>query len=382
MKQIGYFILKFIPWVLLVILVLLFPIVMIVWHIYSNNETENTKNREGSETKQEYLMKLYNNFLKNRCKDFFNSPSGPLDRELKVNEDLKTIDGKIIPKLVYLPMGNYLLIAPCVAVIWVLDTILHVSTTCLEDYTCFNQSNLMAEPISSCSEVNTCFNQSDLMAEPISSCSEVNETASVLCYKAIFDFEQALANIGGATFASYSMLRLSSILAKLIGSCYCKVRYCILGSVVIVVVLFGVGFYGFRMDTTLGYFKLVTYVGFLPMVSLIPWENLYGPENTETNTDQLQQNSGGGGAVATGQGINSCANDSQNGHVSLDLSGSSYDNYQGEKLDYGHAGSSHNGVESRDWSTQGNGLISSIIRKQDSSGEWFYSTLVSEDLNN
>ena len=345
----NYIIWKVIPWVVLGLLVLPFPIVMLIWRTCSKNETEN---REGCKTKME---KWYYNFLKNRCKDFFNSPSGSLDRELKDDEDLKTIDGKTIPEWVYFPLGNYLLIALVLAVFWVFDTILHVSTTCHEDYTCFNQSYLMAEPISNC--------------------SEMNESAPVICYKAVLDYEQALANIGGVMFTSHSMLRLSSILAKLLGSCYRKARFGILVvSVFIVIGLFLAGLItglitGF-LHTTLWYFKVITHVGFLSMASLIPWEILYVPENTETNIDQLQLNTGGGGAVATGQGSNSSASDSQSGHVSLEMNASFYDfeqqqdnSEEGEMPDDG----SYNGNVSSDLSMEGNGRISSVIRKRGSS---------------
>ena len=194
---------------------------------------------------KKYFINKILNFLKNRSRPLIDIDYGPLDRELKEDEDLLNSDKRKVSAPVYVPLGLYIMNVFVIAFVMSLRSFLV-------------KADLVEKTRLRCLDDNVCF----------------NETHLHLDYYSPYDINSALMTFGSVTVAYYLTLTAISLLFQ-----YCYrvakiLRHCLilLGiAVSFFTYYFGIIIFLERDDIITSF--LVS-IGFLSAL-IIPWEKVY-----------------------------------------------------------------------------------------------------------
>ena len=201
---------------------------------------------------KKYFVNKILNFLKNRSRSFIDVDCGPLDRELKEDEDLLNSEKRRVSASVYVPLGLYIMNALMIAFIRSLRSFL-VKVDLVE------KTHLR------------CLDDNETI------CS--NETYLYFNYHSPYDIDSALMTFGSVTLAYYLSLRALSLLFQY---CYRFARIlrhflilsCITAAGAVLVyfrTLFVVRFTLAEESTSTPFLVLIGVFSAL----IIPWEKVY-----------------------------------------------------------------------------------------------------------
>ena len=196
---------------------------------------------------KKYFVNKILNFLKNRSRPLIDIDYGPLDRELKEDEDLLNSDKRKVSAPVYVPLGLYIMNIFVIAFVMSLRSFLI-------------KEDLVEKIHLRCFDINdtTCFNGTYLYPK---------------YYSPSYDINSALMTFGSVTVAYYLSLRAISLLFQ-----YCYrfakiLRHCLIFLGVAASVTFYFGFIShLQRDDNITPFLVL--VGFLSAL-IIPWEKVY-----------------------------------------------------------------------------------------------------------
>ncbi len=205
-----------------------------------------------------YLQQKLLNFLKNRSRPLMDAEYGPLDRELREDEDLLNSDHDSVSPDIFVPLGTYVVLVSLLAIILAVKSfLLRRERICHENFDCFSLTGMQ----------RNCHNTSD--SDPF------------ICYFWDFNVIQGINTFGGLTVTYYVSLKMFSFIFQF---CYRYIKI-LRHSLLIVSSTLGALLVGFLNDSTNAYDGLTLFsvlVGFF-LPCCLPWENLYPPQYMDDN---------------------------------------------------------------------------------------------------
>ena len=218
-----------------------------------------------------FWNKCLRNFLKNMSRHLFHSQNGPLDRELREDEDLLDSEGKPVDCCVYSPLGLYMIVTPIFSFLWAWRTLfLFETSTCSDNLDCFLKQ------------------QSSRIGERVN-CSTWDSSDPIICLQLVLNLEQGLVSIGSIAFVYYLLLVALSTILKKLYCCTMMLRCLILPFPLLVEASnFLILYYGVIHSNNL-LSELLTYSCFGCSIWLIAWtrwERLYTKKYIKGNKEE------------------------------------------------------------------------------------------------
>ena len=218
--------------------------------------------------------KCLRNFLKNMSRHLFHSQSGPLDRQLREDEDLLDSEGKPVHSRVYGPLGLYVIVTPIFSFLWAWRTLfLFETSTCSDDLDCFALNQ----------------NQHSYRIGERVNCSTWDSPDPIICLQLVLNLEQGLISIGGIAFVYYLLLITLSTILKKLYCCSTMLTWLIMPFPLLVEVSnFLILYYGVIQSNNVTS-ELLTYSCFgysIWLIAWTPWECLYTKEYIKGNKDE------------------------------------------------------------------------------------------------